>query len=215
MGLRVRFTPQQLGYPLKVSQEMFGQVMEVEVDYSFACMAFVETFLENALALVPVDTGYLRSTIDAGADMMTWECWAHAEAEYAEYVEYGTSHMRAQPYFEPALEKAMDAFAEWAPEAVGLAEEILGAIAESVLNQAYSWTDAFFADTFGPMSLTSTFTGGLIGMGMLYLMFPLFLGAYALLDQLGIALGMDAEGFFANIGGFTKNGNPMPTIHIG
>jgi HK97 gp10 family phage protein len=76
----------------------------VLVDYSSACAVFVDTFLRVANQLVPVDTGYLRSTIDAGE----WGdgFWCEATADYAQYVEYGTSYMDAQPYFEPALEAA-------------------------------------------------------------------------------------------------------------
>lgn len=80
------------------------------MDWAPACEAFVETFIAEATALVPVRTGYLQSTINAYTD--GYNCHAEATADYAEYVEYGTSYMEAQPYFEPALEKAMQAFWE-------------------------------------------------------------------------------------------------------
>lgn len=82
--------------------------ININMDWAPACKAFVKTFLEEATKLVPVDTGYLRSTIKAGTD--GYRCWAEASADYAEYVEYGTWCMEAQPYFEPALEKAMQVF---------------------------------------------------------------------------------------------------------
>ena len=68
--------------------------------------AFSEAFMENARSLVPVRTGYLQSTIDchAGSEV---ECFAGAD--YAQYVEYGTSKMSAQPYFEPAIEAGLEA----------------------------------------------------------------------------------------------------------
>lgn len=76
----------------------------IPVDYSEAISAFCDTFMSRSTELVPVDTGYLRSTIDASGSgtFIT----ADADAEYAEYVEYGTWKMMAQPYFEPAFEEA-------------------------------------------------------------------------------------------------------------
>ena len=61
-------------------------------------------FFDTAYALCPVRTGYLLSTIGC-ADLDFW-----ADADYAQYVEYGTRFMDAQPYFEPALEAAMQAY---------------------------------------------------------------------------------------------------------
>lgn len=81
----------------------------IELDYSPACQVFIDTFMDLALSFVPVDTGFLESTIEAGTDGDT--CWAEAWADYAQYVEYGTSIMSAQPFFEDALETAVtDAF---------------------------------------------------------------------------------------------------------
>lgn len=77
----------------------------IEPDYSEGCAAFAETFYDIATTLVPVDTGFLQSTIGAEGDD-TW-CEAYAEAEYAQYVEYGTWKMAAQPYFEPAYRMAL------------------------------------------------------------------------------------------------------------
>ena len=60
----------------------------IEPDYSEGCAVFADTFYDIATSLVPIDTGYLESTIGAeGYD--TW-CEAYADAEYAQYVEYGT-----------------------------------------------------------------------------------------------------------------------------
>ena len=97
------------GFPdeLTGGDETIGEA-SVSVNYSGACSIFVETFMEVAKELVPVDTGYLRSTIDAGTDGFSF-CYAEATAEYAQYVEYGTWCMDAQPYFEIALEEACQA----------------------------------------------------------------------------------------------------------
>ena len=125
MGLYVSFSiTADWGYPEEVEggDENIGYE-SVPVDYSEACEAFVSTFLDTALSLVPVDTGYLRSTINANADGDT--CEAEATADYAQYVEYGTVYMDAQPYFEPALEAACAAAAEAAEEALQEAQEEL------------------------------------------------------------------------------------------
>lgn len=55
-----------------------------------------------ARRLVPVDTGYLKSTIRTEADAE--EGRLIADADYAGYVEFGTSRMAAQPYLRPAAE---------------------------------------------------------------------------------------------------------------
>jgi hypothetical protein len=82
------------GMPSEVSggDDRIGEA-SVFVDYSEACAVFVDTFLRVANELVPVDTGYLRSTIQAGE----WGdgFWCEASADYAQYVEYGTSYMDA------------------------------------------------------------------------------------------------------------------------
>ena len=92
----------------------FGFIEETEVygivpDYSYGCEVFCDTFIAAAQSMVPVDTGYLRSTLTAYYFDTT--CTAETECEYAQYVEYGTWKQDAQPYFEPALEEALSAAA--------------------------------------------------------------------------------------------------------
>ena len=77
----------------------------VEIDYSDAFAAFADTFYSIATDLVPIDTGYLFSTISSSSD--DWSITAEADADYAQYVEYGTWKMDAQPYFAPALNQAL------------------------------------------------------------------------------------------------------------
>lgn len=77
---------------------------EYAPDYSLGNQIFADSFVSRAQSLVPVDTGFLMSSIDAYADDYGIECYA--KADYAEYVEYGTYKMDAQPYFEPALNYA-------------------------------------------------------------------------------------------------------------
>ena len=56
----------------------------------------------EAMRLVPVKTGYLRSTIYA--HIQDWVVNIGAEATYALFVELGTVHMRSQPYLYPAIQ---------------------------------------------------------------------------------------------------------------
>jgi len=56
-----------------------------------------------ARQLVPVRTGYLRSTIYA--KISEWVAEIGAEATYGFFVEFGTYRMRAQPYLYPAIQR--------------------------------------------------------------------------------------------------------------
>jgi HK97 gp10 family phage protein len=57
----------------------------------------------EARRLVPVKTGYLRSTIYARIQQLVAEIGA--DAAYALFVELGTKHMMAQPYLWPAIQQ--------------------------------------------------------------------------------------------------------------
>lgn len=52
----------------------------------------------------PVDTGRLRASIQSHPGHL--ETTVSTNVEYAPYVEFGTSRMRAQPYLFPAFQKA-------------------------------------------------------------------------------------------------------------
>lgn len=56
----------------------------------------------------PVDTGFLRGSITTDASK-PGEVSVGASALYAPYVEQGTRNHRAQPYLQPAVQKAADA----------------------------------------------------------------------------------------------------------
>ncbi|MCC7210135.1 MAG: HK97 gp10 family phage protein [Anaerolineae bacterium] len=58
----------------------------------------------NARAIVPVRTGYLRSSISHFRENAR-RYIVEAAAHYAAYVEFGTRYMAAQPYMRPALER--------------------------------------------------------------------------------------------------------------
>jgi hypothetical protein len=100
MGLFVEFDViEDFGY-LDMTEEYC-----IIPDYSQGCDVFVRSFIKYSRQMVPVRTGYLRSTLTA--DCSDTSCSAETDCDYAEYVEYGTSYMGAQPYFEPALEMAL------------------------------------------------------------------------------------------------------------
>ena len=95
-------------------------------DYSEGCEVFVETFLNIARQYVPVDTGYLKSTLTADCD--DTYCCAETDCEYAQYPEFGTWCSPEQPYFRPALEQAImtaEPFWNRAEEQANLEEEML------------------------------------------------------------------------------------------
>lgn len=115
MGLSCEFTVIDLGYPERTSE------LGLFIDYGPGCQLFADKFYEYATSLVPVDTGYLQSTIYSSSDQEG--CVCGVDCEYAEYVEYGTIYMSAQPYFEPALYLALQEAAVAWMDALQLAQE--------------------------------------------------------------------------------------------
>lgn len=85
------------------------------IDYTEAINVFSDIFMRISQEMVPVDTGFLKSTLKSFGSGMTIE--AEATADYAQYVEYGTWCCPAQPYFNPAVDSANDA-------AFGVAKQI-------------------------------------------------------------------------------------------
>lgn len=66
----------------------------------------------KAKVICPVDTGFLRSTIQAQAPFVGkgfGDVEVTVSAEYAAYVEYGTKFMGAQPYLRPATYENVEA----------------------------------------------------------------------------------------------------------
>ena len=102
MGLRARFSViEEIGYPSSTPE------LGIPIDYSEGCDAFVDEWKATATDLVPVDTGYLQSTLTGFTDGEEVVC--ETLCDYAQYVEYGTIKMGAQPYFEPAIDAALGA----------------------------------------------------------------------------------------------------------
>lgn len=61
----------------------------------------VETY---AKLLVPVDTGFLRNSIQVD-EVTPVEAYIAPHTDYAEFVEFGTERQAAQPYMRPALDE--------------------------------------------------------------------------------------------------------------
>ena len=119
MGLRANINAMDQGFPMTAD---VGNI-SVPVDYSEAAEVFKAMFLDVARKLVPVRTGYLKSTIAAEiGEARIGEVTAEASAEYAQYVEFGTYRQMAQPYFIPAIEAALE---EWGLAAQKAYEEAL------------------------------------------------------------------------------------------
>jgi HK97 gp10 family phage protein len=72
-----------------------------------------------AQQIVPVRTGFLRSTI--GYAVADCELIIRATANYAAYVEFGTRRMKSKPYIRPAIDAYMQAIT------TSLAEQVLAA----------------------------------------------------------------------------------------
>ena len=206
MGLYVKFDAKDLGYPKKVPTVITGKngkpkVVKVPVDYTRAFEAFPKAFESEAKRIVPVDTGYLRSTIKADIEGKTYDdmfCWAEATAEYAQYVEYGTWKMRAQPYFQPALNKALKQFHILAIQAINEAQRS-GQMTSNNTNKRGS-------NKAGGLSM-----GGAPSLKQLALMTGAFIVLFPLLVNLyGIFHLLDYEG--TNRGSSFSTNSPNITI---
>lgn len=184
MGLRLSFDVDDLGLQTKLEDENYGII--VPVDYSEAFEAFVDTFINEACDLVPVDTGFLMSTIDgdAGED----ECEVYATADYAQYVEYGTYKMDAQPYFEPAVEEAYKIFMSTAQEIMEEAQEDLQNQVEAAQAEEQAEQEAARAaqEAMNPAQAGGeNFLGSLIATVItMAILFPLAVIAYGIADTL-------------------------------
>lgn len=188
-----------------------GEFETMEVDYSNALSLACAKFEEVAHQLVPVDTGYLSSSIWADNDGSSM-VFFYAEADYAQYVEFGTWKMSAQEYFRPAVEAALDILLGEAQAAQQWATEIVQALAENIFYYGFGVGAANIGGDTGfmeaiisgkpPMVAMTTdylstggFIGGLIGgIAMLALFFVPMLYLYGTLETIGSAIFGDGEG---------------------
>jgi len=63
-----------------------------------------DKMVQEMQGLAPVDTGYLRDHI-MSQDEGDGRASVVSEADYSVYVEFGTRHMAAQPFFFPVFDK--------------------------------------------------------------------------------------------------------------
>lgn len=178
-----------------------GEYETMEVDYTNAIDLACEKFEEIANQLVPVDTGYLRSSIRAENDGYSMVSF-YAEADYAQYVEFGTWKMPAQEYFRPAVEAALDVLLSEAKAAQAEATEMVQALVQDIF--ACSQADAAAAGIGGDTG----FIGGIVGgIAMLALSFVPMLYLYGTLESIGSAL-------FENSGGSAQETSDNQSINI-
>ena len=164
MGLRANINAMDQGFPMTAD---VGDI-SIPVDYSEAAEVFKAMFLDVARELVPVRTGYLKSTIAAEiGEASIGEVTAEASAEYAQYVEFGTYRQMAQPYFIPAIEAALEEWGLAAQKAYDEALEEAQAAYEAEQAQQQS-QDAGGAPAGGGL------LGGLALLGLL-LIFTIFI----------------------------------------
>ena len=107
-------TPNSLGLPV------YTPLCHIPIPYSIYWKQLGKSFEKQAKATCPVDTGYLRDHIGYHMDSGGCEVWS--DAPYSAYQEYGTSRMRAQPYFEAAL---VNAYSEVEGSMMALADEFM------------------------------------------------------------------------------------------
>lgn len=180
MGLYASFSPEDLGYQLFISAED----VEVEVDYSSALEEAVATFISVATDLVPVRTGYLRSTINADTDGYEFAEF-YADAEYAQYVEYGTWCCPEQPYFRPALGMALEAFLVLAQEAYEEAQEELQDILTEMMETSMEMSSMGMPMGMPMGSAGGGFFGGLAMFAISFIiLFPILVNLYTIMDTI-------------------------------
>ena len=167
MGLRANINAMDQGFPMTAD---VGDI-SIPVDYSEAAEIFKTVFLDVARELVPVRTGYLKSTIAAKiGEASIGEVTAEASAEYAQYVEFGTYRQMAQPYFIPAIEAALE---EWGLAAQKAYDEALEE-AQAAYEAEQAQQQSQEAGGAGGAPVGGGLLGGLALLGLL-LIFTIFI----------------------------------------
>ena len=190
MGLYAKFAPEDLGYKLEFHNDQYGIV--VEVDYSEALQECSDTFLQIATTIVPVDTGFLQSTLNSESD--DFSVFFEATAEYAQFVEYGTFKQEAQPYFRPALEEALLAFIELADSAQAEAKEEFDLEIEMARQEEEDKSRGSFLGLGAPVA----------AIALLIFLYPVILNLYAFTQILKPAVG-DSEQHVITTGGLMNS----------
>jgi HK97 gp10 family phage protein len=81
---------------------------------------WAESVKTEATRIVPVRTGYLRSTIYGR--IQEWSAEVGAEAVYAAHVEFGTRYAMAKPFLTPAVQARLPELERVLVEALNLAK---------------------------------------------------------------------------------------------
>ena len=90
----------------KKTEGMDSRTAQVVRKAAFDVERFAKTY-------APVDTGFLKNSIHTVIQTNNWRVYAAeviAEAEYADFVEHGTSRMAPQPFMAPALARVEPGF---------------------------------------------------------------------------------------------------------
>jgi HK97 gp10 family phage protein len=101
------------------SVQVDGEASQVVRGAAFLCQRVAQQ-------LVPVDTGFLRSSITVGSPdggslaPGALSAQVGPEAAYGGFVEFGTSQSGAQPYMTPASEQAGEWFVQTMARQVGI-----------------------------------------------------------------------------------------------
>ena len=151
MGLMAKIDLKDLGfYPFTLKGK-------IEVNYSGGFKVFEKVFSDTISALCPVRTGNLIESITCDTGEM--EANVKTLCEYAQYVEYGTWCMEAQPYFDAAIENAFyKAYDVWVEDYEAALEEEYWFVFDYVydLMMLNPWTSAYAAETFAHNAATAT-----------------------------------------------------------
>ena len=97
-----------------LSADMIGASSQAtRMAHTAAVKAALDTQAE-ARRRAPVDTGYMRASIAERSGVQGRTVWAETSvgAEYAAFVEYGTSTQAPQPFMRPAFEQAKGVFVQ-------------------------------------------------------------------------------------------------------
>jgi HK97 gp10 family phage protein len=103
---------------LKQAMARFDDALKSQVQTKLSSWA--QTTKTDAERLVPVKTGFLKSTIYAKAQ--DWQIQVGAEATYAAAVEFGSHTARAKPYLTPAVQNRLPDLQRVIIEALNMAK---------------------------------------------------------------------------------------------
>jgi HK97 gp10 family phage protein len=101
--------------PAKLTGDLTKRMRRAEKRVNSAVEAAGKNIAKNAGRRAPVDTGHLSRSpkaerLDDGQVLVTVSTADASHDEYARYVEQGTRHMAAQPFFLPAVEAEREQF---------------------------------------------------------------------------------------------------------